>query len=481
MKYLLKLKKGKEKVPLISASAVKKFRFIDVIVVEATEAEAAALRKHPDVEVVEPDGKVHTLDYPDLEGIIEVLDYEAELDKSWGVKMIGTGFLHEKGILGKSVKIAVIDTGIDYTHPELSAAYKGGYNFIGSNADPKDDHGHGTHCAGVIAAAMNGQGVVGVAPEVELYALKVLDSSGFGNYSSIIAAIDWCIDNGIFITSNSYGGLDHSSILEDAFDAAQNAGILSVAAAGNSFGGGNIDSVNYPAKFSSVLAVAAVDAVKARAPFSSTGPTLRLAAPGVGITSCYPGSAYKSMSGTSMACPHVVGAAALVKSVHQGWYAENIMQILIDTAEDLGEPGRDWLYGYGLVNAALACGEVTPPTPPEPDSVYVHSIVAKSTGYTVEVTVLLSRTVNDAYVSLALGYETGYETIVSATLDGVAIFKFNGIPSGPCVATVTEITGYIWDKSQGIESITYNHKKSKRSVPSCIINRLFRGWLTCLQ
>ena len=301
--------------------------------------------------------------YAEIDGTVEALD--AELDNSWGVVQIGSIIAQNAGITGAGVKVGILDTGIDYTHPELSAVYKGGYNFINGTNNPMDDHGHGTHVAGIIAAARNGIGVVGVAPNVQLYALKILNSAGSGSWSDVLAALDWCIANGIQITNNSYGGMDYSSILDEAFWTAWDAGILSIAAAGNSGGSSTTDTTIYPARCNSVVAVAATDVNKLRASFSSTGAATEVSAPGVNINSTIPGG-YGLMSGTSMACPHAVGVAALIKNAHPDWNNLTIRGQLMAAADDLGSGGYDWLYGYGLVNAVRAVGALVANPPPAP-------------------------------------------------------------------------------------------------------------------
>ncbi len=188
---------------------------------------------------------------------------------------------------GAGIKVGVIDTGIDYNHPDLKGVYKGGKDFINGDDDPMDDHGHGTHVAGTIAAEDNQLGVVGVAPEVEIYALKVLkpsaDGSATGSVSAIIQAIDWAIANGIRVINLSLGS-DESSITEkDAFARAWDAGILAVAASGNDYNG--TDLVGFPAAYPNVIAVGAVDAKEALASFSQRGTELALVAPGVGVLS----------------------------------------------------------------------------------------------------------------------------------------------------------------------------------------------------
>ena len=267
------------------------------------------------------------------------------------------------------VKVAIIDTGIDKEHLDLAIA--GGVNFIGkgpSNKNPKadkwdDDNGHGTHVAGTVAAVDNSIGVVGAAPGVSLYAVKVLDRNGSGNLSTVIDGILWTIDNGMDVINMSLGiakeTLDQypntRQALQDAVDAARDAGIVVVCAAGNS--GGGTDTVGYPARFASAIAVAAVDGANVRATFSSTGPSVEISAPGVGILSTWSDGLYNTISGTSMASPHVAGVAALVitagvtDSNGNGRTNDEVRSVLQTTATPLGTQTQ---YGHGLVQADAA-------------------------------------------------------------------------------------------------------------------------------
>ena len=225
-----------------------------------------------------------------------------------------------------------------------------------------DDAGHGTHVSGTIVASDDGLGVVGVAPDADLYALKILNSSGSGNWSDVIAALEWAVNNGIQITNNSYtSSKNPGGTVQAAFDTSAAAGILHVGAAGNTGnpkGKGN--NIGYPARFDSVVAVTATNQSDVRASFSSTGDQAELAAPGVAVNSTKLGGGYVEFNGTSMASPHVAGTAALViaggigDANGDGWVNDDVRQRLALTADDLGDPGRDSLYGFGLVDAGEA-------------------------------------------------------------------------------------------------------------------------------
>lgn len=351
------------------------YHIIPAIAASVPETAIQGLSRNPRVTVIEPDATIRAID--------------AELDNSWGVERIGAGTIHDSGNKGTSAAVAIIDSGVDYTHPELAANYAGGYDFVNLDDDPMDDNGHGTHVAGTIAALDNDndEGVVGVAPETQFYALKVLDEQGYGSFSNVIAALDWiCGDYGnppkAQITNNSYGSLGYpGSLTELAFDFAYELwGVLHVAAAGNSgLPSGIGDNVEYPGRFASVIAVAATDQNDIRASFSSTGLDVELAAPGVSILSTYLNHGYAWGSGTSMASPHVTGTAALVVASgikdtnHNGFINDEVRERLIDTAYDLANSGHDNEYGWGLVDAALAA-QVTNPPPPTQEEMGVSQI-----------------------------------------------------------------------------------------------------------
>ena len=287
------------------------------------------LRKDPDVQSVLIDEKV------------EILAQEVP----WGIERVKAISAHSI-TKGTGIKVAILDTGIDMNHEDLKDNYKGGYNVISPGSPPIDGHGHGTHVAGTIAARDNNLGVIGVAPEADLYSIKVLTDDGWGYWSWIVAGIEWCIENNMHVVNMSLGGSRDPGI-EDIFNSAYQHGILLVAAAGNSGAGAN--TVVWPARYDSVIAVAAVDSADQRAWFSSTGPAVELAAPGVGVLSCVPGNNYEIHSGTSMACPHVVGSSALCWSLRTEMSNVDVRKWLQENALDLGSLGRDNSFGYGLV------------------------------------------------------------------------------------------------------------------------------------
>lgn len=352
------------------------YTIVDAVAANIPAAAVSALLNNPRVVTVEADIEAHAIYHP----------VDTELANAWGVKHIHAGAVHMAANKGAGVKIAIIDTGIDYNHPDLDANYAGGKDFFNNDDDPMDDNGHGTHVAGTIAGEDDGAGVVGVAPDADIYALKVLNENGGGYYSDIIAAVQWAVVNGIQVTNNSYGSSrDPGSIVKAAFDNAADAGVLHIAAAGNSGspkGKGN--NVIYPARYASVVAVAATNSNDTRASWSSTGPDVELAAPGVGITSTVPGGGYASFSGTSMASPHVAGTAALVIAAGHVTTNTDVRLRLADTAVDLGDAGRDNHYGHGLVDAAETV--TAPPTGVAPTVTIMSPAPAAEVTGTVAVT-----------------------------------------------------------------------------------------------
>ncbi|MCU9614801.1 S8 family serine peptidase [Caldibacillus lycopersici] len=255
----------------------------------------------------------------------------------------------QSNFTGKGIKVAVIDTGIAL-HDDLQVA--GGISFVDYTTSYYDDNGHGTHVAGIIAAKNNNIGVVGIAPDVQLYSVKVLDFDGSGYISDLVEAIQWSIENDMDILNISSGSLVNSQILERMINAAYENGLLIVAAAGNDgTEDTKIDTINYPGKFDSTIAVGALDENNQRAIFSSTGSALEISAPGENIVSTYLNNGYISMSGTSMATPVVSGIVALLKEANPNLTNIQLRSLLQKGSIDLGMQGRDSLFGYGLAQA----------------------------------------------------------------------------------------------------------------------------------
>jgi len=276
----------------------------------------------------------------------------------WGVEKIEAPSAWASSTRGDGVRVAIIDTGIELGHVDLKGNIKGGINTINSWKSANDDNGHGTHVAGIIAALDNNQGVVGVAPSADLFAVKSLDRRGSGYLSDIIEGIDWSIRNNINVINMSLGTTANILSFHEAITRAYNSGIIIVAASGN-----DGRAINYPAAYSEVIAVGATDTSNLIASWSSRGPEQGVVAPGVNIYSTYRGGKYKNLSGTSMAAPHVAGTVSLIMSSplnghddnsNGTWDPSEIFKALTQSATDLGSVGFDNIYGWGLINAFRA-------------------------------------------------------------------------------------------------------------------------------
>jgi len=322
---------------------VKPLPLVNGMAVVLPEPAERALQFSRQVLRIEDDAEVHALPKPPSPpGLDKKPPKDGEEqppeELPWGVDRIDAEYAWFDGLTGAGIKVAVVDTGIDYNHPDLAGNCKGGVNIINTRKSYKDDNGHGTHVAGIIAAEDNEIGVIGVAPEAWLYGVKVLDRRGSGYISDVIDGITWCIENGVDIANMSLGTDADIQSLQDACDAAYDAGLLLVAAAGNDGG-----AVDFPAAYDSVIAVAATDVSDVRPNWSSHGPQVLLAAPGVEILSTWKGGGYRTEDGTSMASPHVAGTVAL-----------NLAGDIYGSADDLPPAGLDNYTGFGLVDAGEA-------------------------------------------------------------------------------------------------------------------------------
>lgn len=273
----------------------------------------------------------------------------------WGYQATIDQEAQKLDFTGKGVKIGIIDTGVSKTHPDLKI--KGGVSFVGNSNSYQDDNGHGTHIAGVIVAQNNDIGTVGIAPDADVYAIKSLDQYGGGKQGDVIKGIEWAITNKLDIINLSITSCDASPALEETIRKAYKSGIMIVAASGN-YDDPCIEPFNdikYPARYSDVIGVGAINKYNKLAGFSYTGKSLQLTAPGEDIMSTFfdkdGNDTYKRMSGTSMAAPYVTGTLALYKEAYPQLTAKQIKETVYRNALDLGEKGKDRQFGYGLVQA----------------------------------------------------------------------------------------------------------------------------------
>lgn len=307
---------------------------VDMASVDLTSAEAADLREDPSVHLVEED-------------IVLKLNNQLE---DWGIESTRVPSAWDSGFTGKGIKVAVIDSGIS-PHSDLDIA--GGISTVGYTSSYNDDQGHGTHVAGIIGARNNSFGVRGVAYEAEIYAIKAFDRNGEAYLSDLIEGIDWSIANGMDIINLSSGTQTSTRSFLNVVNKAYDSGLLIVAAAGNDGAPNGLgDTVDFPARYASVIGVGAVNSFFERASFSSTGPEVEVAAPGVEILSTYLDNQYAYMSGTSMATPYVTGQLALLKQAYPELTNEQLRLVLIEHTKDLGATGRDPYFGYGFIQAA---------------------------------------------------------------------------------------------------------------------------------
>ncbi|MBS1252828.1 MAG: Thermophilic serine proteinase [Anaerolineales bacterium] len=260
-----------------------------------------------------------------------------------------------------TVTIAVIDTGVDETHPDLNGKLLPGYDFVNNDGDPRDDQGHGTHVAGTAAAVTdNGIGIAGVSWEAKILPVKSLSASGVGAHSWIANGITWATDQGADVINMSLGGPYTSATMQQAVNYAWEHGVVVIAAAGNQ----NTSNPTYPAAYENVMGVAATTPTDQKADFSNYGSYISVASPGIRILGPVRGGGYQAWSGTSMASPQVAGLAALVKSIHSDWTNGQIRNVIEETAVDLGVSGWDPIFGWGRIDAFAALNSDPPEPPP---------------------------------------------------------------------------------------------------------------------
>ncbi|MEB3196428.1 MAG: S8 family peptidase [Candidatus Sericytochromatia bacterium] len=326
---------------------------LDVVVVKAPTDLAGTLsrlRRAPGVRFVEANA-VETLPALQREPLLLTPRPTADdplSEQQWGLEKarVREAWRITRG--SRDTRIAIIDTGIDYTHPDLADHVVKGPDFVNGDDDPMDDNTHGTHCAGIAgASAENGIGVAGVAPGATLMAVKVMDKQGTGEVANICKGIVWAADQGAHVISVSLGGRGGPEAKQAAVDYARSKGALVVAAMGND---GQFLAF-YPAANKGVFAVGATTQQDTRADFSNMGVWMSVTAPGHKILSTVLRGGYWALSGTSMATPHVAGLAALVKSRKPDMTAEAIAQQIRRHAQDLGKPGFDEEYGHGRIDA----------------------------------------------------------------------------------------------------------------------------------
>ncbi len=423
---------------------------IGALVLTVSDTELSRLLADPNVAAIEPDVKTYLL--PSASSSARPTQIRPDAIP-WGITAVGAPSAWAAGITGAGTKVGIIDTGIDYTHPDLSVV--GGYDFVSSSSAPSayadnvaSCDGHGTHVAGTVAAKQNGTGVVGVAPNASLYALKVFTDYGSGCFaflSSQFLAMQWAATNGLDVVNISIGNSNTPS-WASAIAQANAAGVVIVAAAGNGGGPG----ITFPAAITGAIAVAALNGDNTVAGFSSSGPEMWVAAPGVGITSTLPGGGYGDKSGTSMATPHVTGLVALIRQAHPTFTADQVRNELKADAIDVSTPGFDNFSGWGLAQS--------PPSGASPLSIAVSpaarsiSVQQGNAATGDNATVTLSGT-NSASTAWSATKKKAWLTltIASGTGSGTVAWTRNatGLTAGTYVDTITvtaaSLTATVYD------------------------------------
>lgn len=358
------------------AKKIRKIPVLDVYKIQISEASTVeetlyALSRNPDVEYAEPDYIASIALTPND----PLFSYQYSLSNSG--QQIGSLPGSPKGKESADIKatagweettgkenviIAIIDTGVDLLHPDLkNKIQSSGRDLVNNDFDATDDHGHGTHVAGIAAAdTNNGEGVAGVAWKCKILPVKVMDKEGTGFYSWVIEATIWAVDNGAQVVNLSLGGDEPAQSLRDAVKYAFEKGAVVVAAAGNDGG-----AVLYPAAYDAYcLAVAATDYNDLRTSWSNFGSSVDIAAPGERVAGCVPtwywgpnSFPYAFSSGTSMSTAHASGLAALIKSIKPWLTAGEIMDVIRYSADDINasqHKGKDEFIGYGRINMEKA-------------------------------------------------------------------------------------------------------------------------------
>ena len=385
----------------------RRFTIVNALAVELPKGQLKQLRRKAGVTRVETDATIQLFDHVTPTG-------DLEWDNAWGVAHIGAPAVYNAGIRGAGVKVAVIDSGIDYLHdnptanppvyPEFNGIYAGGIDIKNNDNDPYDDNGHGTHVSGIIAAAKNGYLVSGVAPEVQLYAVKIVDQDGNGEYSDLIAGLQWVyqynIDHpgdGIDVINMSVGAHAVSDALHAAIQQVASQGVLMAAASGNVNPLDFNELINgcpvvYPGAYPEVLSTTFTQEQDALTGYSCTGPEVDFAAPGDNILSTVPtgtcmfcsSTGYNWESGTSMASPHLAGTLALLISAGltdtgaPGLF-DDAKAALCSTANvgagvvslfgginpiPANDPRYPQYFGCGVINADGAVFSIQNPPPP---------------------------------------------------------------------------------------------------------------------
>jgi len=410
------------------ADKIKHLWIVNAIAVEASPELIQKLSMRDDIERIELDVEIRIMD----DFSIQVS--QGQIDNATSeIKRINTTKTWELGIDGTGINVSVIDTGINASHPDIAGRVIKWMDYVGNQSSPYDNHGHGTHVAGIVGGNGNGGKTTGVAPNVSLFGVKVLNAGGNGFESDVISGIEWSVSNGANVISMSLGGglsttsncdADNSA-MATAINNAVTSNVVVVAAAGN-----NASGVSLPGCIQKSIVVGAVDSGDTIASFSGRGAAMTdhgVVAPGVNITSLnYLSNSYTALDGTSMATPHVSGTVALVlhESQRQGitLSPSQIKNIFNRTSIDLGAAGNDPTYGAGRINVSAAVFSLDTVGP---------SVVANPTGYTIGNTAAKNGTavtINATITDAISGVKNASVNVsaINASLASVSLFNISG-------------------------------------------------------
>lgn len=480
-RILVKLRPGTTVRGFSSGRVIPEIGVVSLPVVEGQELEAARrLSGQPEVEFAEPNYLVTAFKTPN-DSFFSFYQ--------WNLRTIRAEAAWDIEAGKESVTIAILDTGVDLAHPDLASKVLPGLNLLDESSPPQDDNGHGSHVAGIAAAASNnGLGIAGVSWGAKVLPVKVLDSLGLGTVEDLARAIIWAADQGARAINISGGTLGPSQTLQAAVDYAHEVkGALVVAAVGNEGGFGGFNPPQYPAAFPKVLAVAATDSNDRRADFSERGPYVDVAAPGVTVLGPVLrgqgepafGGDYQQLSGTSMAAPHVAGLAALIWSANPALTNEQVARLVENAAQDLGPPGKDQLFGSGRIDAYAAVRAAT------------TGILTASTGSLTALSDMANRQGVTLTVSLANlgGVAFDWTAAISPTVSWLALSPTSGRLEalGPS-QTLTIATRPLGIAEAGTYSTTVflsgqgNVQKSPAAVPVTLrvlerLEKLFFPWV----
>ncbi|OPH46986.1 hypothetical protein BC351_13250 [Paenibacillus ferrarius] len=330
-------------------SDIDAYSEISVVSANLTPEALKSLTNNTLIETIEIDATISIIPFQSISSNTLLSDAETTAEQMipWGVADIGADKAHMQGITGKGVKIGILDSGIDYKHKDLRIS--GGISFVDGKSDYMDDNGHGTFVTGIIASLNNNYGLIGVAPDADIYAIKVVNFLGNGSYSSLIKGIEWAVKQDLDVINISLEGTEESKALRKAVDHAIKNGTMVVASSGNS-GYNSKGNVAYPAAYEKAFAVGATDQEHQLASFSNVGKQLDIVAPGQDIISIFADD-YVTSGGTSMATAHVTGSIALMRSMFPEMKDKEIEKYVEKSALRLGDTFK---YGRGLIQVDKA-------------------------------------------------------------------------------------------------------------------------------